>query len=74
MSLHTNSTISTFLATNGVMIAKDSPKLYTYAGPGGACNTITITNLLDMKDYRRTLGYTGSDVTSDTGWVLVVTP
>jgi hypothetical protein len=59
-----------YLATNGDLIARDSPKAYTYAGPSGACDTITVTTLVNSKTYKRTLGYTNANVTADSGWVV----
>lgn len=56
-----------FRATNGDLFPVDSPKSYTYDGNE---NLQYITVTVGAKTYRKTLTYTSSLLTSDSGWVL----
>lgn len=44
------------------------PHVLTYNGPGGAVDTITVTDTLGNQ-FRQTLTYTGSNVTGISAWV-----
>jgi hypothetical protein len=64
-----NSYCDTAMSTLGVVISLSSPTTYTYGGPSGALDTISVVNIFDGVTYKKTLTYTGSNVTSVSGWV-----
>lgn len=45
------------------------PQVLTYAGPSGAISSILAGPDSGGFSYRQTFGYTGSNVTSISGWV-----
>lgn len=45
----------------------DASHVYTYAGPGGAIDTDTIT--YNGQQWRKTYTYTGSVMTGESAWV-----
>lgn len=45
------------------------PQVLTYAGPGGAVDTITVGPDAHGFSYKQTLTYTGSNVTGISAWV-----
>lgn len=45
------------------------PQVLTYAGPGGAVDTITVGPDASGFSYKQTLSYTGSNVTGISAWV-----
>jgi len=62
-------TVSCYVGTNQELISADSPQTFTYGGPGGAIDTITLVDIYQAGTFVKTLGYTGSNLTHDSGWV-----
>lgn len=47
------------------------PATYTYAGPDGKLDTVTVGPDSNGDSFRQTMTFTGSNVTSVSAWVLV---
>lgn len=57
-------------STGDNVLSPDSlPQILTYAGPGGAVDTITVGPDARGFSYKQTLTYTGSNVTGISAWV-----
>lgn len=50
---------------------EELPHTLTYAGPGGAVDTVTVGPDRRGFSYRQTFTYTGSNITSISAWVKV---
>ena len=60
--------LANIVASDGIVIPIDSlAQTMTYNAPGGLLDTITVSYAGNT--YRQTLAYTGSNVTSMSGWV-----
>lgn len=64
-------TIEGALDTAGAWFPLDLPTVCTFAGPGGALDTITVGPDVAGITRRKTLTYTGTDVTNPGQWVQI---